>query len=361
MEDSLVFDSLVIKSHKGPYSVAFGEHFVDELSPLFNADAHFLVDHNIARLYGSRLRAILARPSTVIIEANEESKSLERTIHVFEQLIASKVRRGQYLVAIGGGVVQDITCFVASTLLRGLPWSFLPTTLLAQADSCIGSKSSINLGSVKNIIGTFNPPQQIYIWSEFLNTLKSEDIQSGIGEIIKVHAIDSIESFDSLAKEFPKLYSDREVLLRYMHDALLIKKRFIEADEFDTGIRNIFNYGHSFGHAIESVTGYGVPHGIAVTIGMDMANFIAVERGLLPKSHYHRMRDVLKINYGGYTKLNIETDTLIDALTKDKKNGTTMLRLIFPVGDRASIERVDVPPDSEFREQCMHYLEEFST
>ncbi len=351
-------DSLVIQSHKGPYSVSFGTRFAADLPALADAEAHFLVDANIARFYGPRLKAILARPSTVVIDATEDNKSLERTIPVFERLIASKVRRGQVLVAIGGGIVQDVTCFIASTFLRGLPWHFVPTTLLAQADSCIGSKSSINLGAAKNIVGTFNPPQRVHIWTEFLDTLEQKDIQSGIGEIIKVHAIDGVDSFDRMSKEFRKLYSDRETLLRYIHAALLIKKRFIEEDEFDRGIRNIFNYGHSFGHAIESATDYRVPHGIAVTIGMDMANFIAVERGLLPRSHFDRMHDTLHINYEGYAATDIPVDALLDALMKDKKNTTTMLGLIFPVGDKAAIQRVDVPPDAAFRGQCMRFLSE---
>ena len=351
-------DSLVVQSHKGPYSVSFGTRFPDDLAALVDAEPHFLVDANIARLYGPRLKAILARPSTVVIDATEENKSLERIIPVFERLIHSKVRRGQVLVCIGGGIVQDITCFIASTFLRGLSWQFVPTTLLAQADSCIGSKSSINLGATKNILGTFNPPQRVHIWTEFLDTLEQKDIQSGVGEIIKVHAIDGIESFGRMSRDFRKLYSERETLLRYIHSALLIKKRFIEEDEFDGGIRNIFNYGHSFGHAIESSTDYRVPHGIAVTIGMDMANFIAAERGLLPRSQFDRMHETLRINYEGYADTHIAIDALFDALMRDKKNTTTMLRLIFPVGDKATIQRVDVPPDEAFRGQCMRFLVE---
>ena len=349
-------DALTIQSHKGPYSVSFGTCFADDLPAVEDAEPHYLVDANIARLYGSRLKAILARPSTVVIDATEDNKSLERTIPVFERLIASKVRRGQVLVAIGGGIIQDITCFIASTFLRGLPWHFVPTTLLAQADSCIGSKSSINLGAAKNIVGTFNPPQRVHIWTEFLDTLEQKDIHSGVGEIVKVHAIDGIESFDRMSREFRKLYSDRATLLRYIRAALLIKKRFIEEDEFDRGIRNIFNYGHSFGHAIESATSYRVPHGIAVTIGMDMANFISVERGLMPRRHFDRMHETLRINYEGYADTDIAVDALLDALMKDKKNTTTMLGLIFPVGDKAVIQRVDIPLDAVFRGQCLRFF-----
>lgn len=356
----VVSERLAIQSHRGPYSVYFNDALLPDPALFLEGTPHFLIDANVARLYTSYLRGILDHPNVILCDATEENKSIEKTIPVFERLVLNKVRRDHTLVAIGGGIIQDLTCFVASTLLRGLSWRFVPTTLLAQADSCIGSKSSINLGSTKNILGTFNPPQDIYIHSGFLDTLKDIDIQSGIGEIIKVHAIEGAAAFDRLAADFNKLLDDRRVLLKYVRSALLIKQRFIEEDEFDRGIRNIFNYGHSFGHAIESVTNYAVPHGIAVTIGMDMANYIATRRGLLPDMHYHRMHTILRKNYERYAGIPISLDRILAALMKDKKNTSTMLGLIFPVGTDAVIQRVQVRPDEEFRFQCAQFLTEIS-
>ncbi len=353
-------EKLVIQSHRGPYTVVFDDTLLSDNARLFEGTPHFLIDANVARLYASDFHAILDYPNTIVIEATEENKSIEKTIPVIERLVLNKVRRDHTLVAIGGGIIQDITCFIASTLLRGLSWRFVPTTLLAQADSCIGSKSSINLGATKNILGTFNPPQNIFIHTGFLETLEQKDVQSGIGEIIKVHAIDGVKAFDRLAADFDRLFDDRAVLLKYIRSALLIKKRFIEEDEFDRGIRNIFNYGHSFGHAIESATNYAVPHGIAVAIGMDMANYIAAERGLLPEEHYHRMHTTLRKNYGEYATTSIPVDVMLSALMKDKKNTSTMLGLIFPVGADAEIQRVQVPPDEIFRSQCAQFLAEIT-
>lgn len=349
-------EDLVIQSHKGPYTVVFDSRLLSDPSRLLEGEAHFLIDGNVARLYSSRLRSILARPTVIIIEAIEENKSIDKVVPILEKLVRNRVRRDHTLVAIGGGIVQDITCFIASTLLRGLAWRFVPTTLLAQADSCIGSKSSINLGATKNILGTFNPPQVIFIDVGFLDTLDGKDIRSGVGEIIKVHAIDGIASFDRLAAEFERLFSDRAQLLKYVREALRIKQPYIEQDEFDRGIRNIFNYGHSFGHAIESATNYAVPHGIAVTIGMDMANYVAMKRGLLPERHFNRMHSVLRRNYAEFAAIPIQRDAMFSALMKDKKNTTTMLRLIFPVGADSSMRRVDVPPDEAFRTQCSEFL-----
>lgn len=353
-------EPMVIQSHTGPYTVVFDDTLLSDTSRLIDGECHFLVDTNVAQLYESRIHPILDHPNTIFIEATEENKSIEKTIPVMERLVLNKVRRDHALVAIGGGIIQDITCFIASTLLRGLPWRFVPTTLLAQADSCIGSKSSINLGASKNILGTFTPPRKVFIDTTFLETLERKDVQSGIGEIIKVHAIDGIAAFARLAADFDQLLSNREVLLRYIRASLLIKQHYIEQDEFDRGIRNIFNYGHSFGHAIESATHYAVPHGIAVTIGMDMANYIALRRGLLPEEHYHRMHTILRCNYQRYADTVIPLEAMLAALMKDKKNTSTMLRLIFPVGVDASIQRVDMTPDDVFRSQCAMFLEEMN-
>ena len=350
--------SLVIQSHRGPYTVFFDNTLRYNPERLFEGEPYFLIDSHVARLYGVELRAVIDHPHTIVVEATEENKSIEKVIPVLERLVQNRIRRGHILVAIGGGVIQDITCFIASILLRGVPWRFVPTTLLAQADSCIGSKSSINLGVTKNILGTFNPPQKIYIDEGFLDTLEDKDIRSGIGEIIKVHAIDGIAAFDRLAGDFDQLFLDRVVLQRYVQSALLIKQRFIEEDEFDRGIRSIFNYGHSFGHAIESATNYTIPHGIAVTIGMDMANYIAVERGLLPEKHYLRMHPILRKIIKDYAKVPIPLDNMTSALLKDKKNVGNMLGLIFPVGEYAEIQKSLVPFDDIFRSHCEKFLME---
>jgi 3-dehydroquinate synthase len=348
---------MTIQSQSGPYEVAFVPDLLDDISPIESGTPHFLIDANIARLYSAPLAGILRRETTILIDATEENKSIERVIPVIERLVKNKVRRDHVLIAIGGGIIQDITCFIASTLLRGLEWRFVPTTLLSQADSCIGSKSSINLGATKNILGTFNPPRRNWICPAFLDTLEFKDIRSGIGEILKVHAIAGKTDFDRLKEDFPQLTTDRRVLLQYIRASLLIKQRYIEVDEFDRGIRNIFNYGHSFGHAIESATHFKVPHGVAVTMGMDMANHIAAMRGLLPGEHRDRMHGVLRENYSEFAGVPIPVDDLLSALMKDKKNTATELMLIFPVGGNAEIKRIGVAPDDAFRAQCEQAME----
>ena len=330
MEDSLVSNLINIISHKGEYVVSFIKNNIKELNSEFTNDNFYIVDKNIATIYGDQLNNILNSDKVLLIEATEVNKSLDKFPTYVDSLVKAKVRRGQNLVAIGGGIIQDITCFLASTMMRGLPWIFYPTTLLAQSDSCIGSKSSINSGEVKNILGTFTPPNKVIIDVNFLKTLEEKDILSGIGEMIKVHAINSPQSFDLFAKSYDDIKNDSLLMENFIHQSLLMKKKLIEIDEFDLGPRNVMNYGHSFGHAIETATNYAIPHGIAVTIGMDIANYVASKLGVSSSSHFERMHDVLDKNSKSYRQVSIDIDLLMIALTKDKKNSATQLRLILP-------------------------------
>ena len=358
MEGLHVFEQMTIQSKSGPYHVSYELEHLDNIIDMQEGITHFLVDSKVANLYKESLNSVLKNPKTLIIEAKEKNKSIENITPLIENLVKNKVRRDHVLIAIGGGIIQDITCFIASTLLRGLEWRFVPTTLLAQADSCIGSKSSINLGSFKNILGTFNPPKNIWIWPNFLKTLDKKDVQSGIGEILKVHAIEGIEAFNQVKEDFDNLILDHQLLLVYIHKALQIKKAYIEIDEFDKDVRNIFNYGHRFGHAIESATEFAIPHGVAVSIGMDMANHISVKYGLLSEKHCKRMHYVLRKNYANFRNVSIPTDKMLTALKKDKKNTDKELTLILPVGENAEIQRVTVLPDETFRNQCDQFIKQ---
>ena len=355
MADSLASD-LVVSSHKGPYAVEFRDDPFAELSALAAAGGvHFLIDARVAELYERELGPVLASPSVLRIDATEDNKSIEAMPAFVRHLVGKGLRRGQALVAVGGGIVQDITCFLAATMLRGVDWSFAPTTLLAMADSCVGSKSSINGGGAKNVLGTFTPPKRIVLSARFLKTLDEKDVRSGVGEMLKVHAIDGPASFDAIAKDYERLFTDPSVMTSYLRRSLGIKKPIVEADEFDKGPRLVMNYGHSFGHALESATEFGVPHGIAVTIGMDLANFAAGRLGLGDAAHYRRMRPTLAANWRGFEATPVPLDPFLAALGKDKKNSAKALGLILP-GTDGKPRKVDVPADERFRAVCAEHL-----
>src|SRR5262249_26850654 len=152
----------------------------------------------------------------------------------------------------------------------------------------------------------------------------------GVGEMLKVHAIEGPESFARIASDYPRLLQDRELLKGYIRASLEIKRVIIEEDEFDQGPRNIMNYGHSFGHAIESATDVGVPRGIAITIGMEMANDVAAQVARADEAHFQRMHPTLAANYAGFEDTPIPSERLLGALAKDKKNRDAELRLVLP-------------------------------
>lgn len=343
-----MLENLEIQAQSGPYSVTYVDTPRSAISAALTPGCVVLADARVAELYRDDFPALGDTPC-IYIEATEDAKSIAQIVPVLEQLAELGLKRNQTLVAIGGGVVQDIACFIASIFMRGIAWNFVPTTLLAQADSAIGSKSSVNMKAGKNILGTFYPPKQIFVSVQFLKTLPEDEVRSGIGEIIKVHAIDGPASFDYLAERFERLTSDDAILAEFISRALRIKKRYIEIDEFDRGPRNIFNYGHSFGHAIETATHYGIPHGIAVTIGMKIANDFAVALGRVEAAHRDRMLPVLQHNYAAYKDYSIDAEAVFHAIAKDKKNSEAGYRIIVPNGPDAAIEAITVKPDDFFQ------------
>jgi 3-dehydroquinate synthase len=214
------------------------------------------------------------------------------------------------------------------------------------------------VGAAKNIMGTFTPPVRVSITTLVLQTLSEADRRSGIGEMLKVHAIAGPADFDRIAGDYASLLSDDAVLHRYIRRSLEIKRSVIEIDEFDQGPRNVMNYGHTFGHAIEAATGYAISHGIAVTIGMDMANYVAVKLGRAGESQFQRMHPALRANYAGFGSAAIPLQAFFAAIAKDKKHTDHELRLVLPDPD-GRIGVCSYPADDRFRNACDAYFAEY--
>jgi len=203
----------------------------------------------------------------VRITATEEIKDLSNISNVISSIKRFSLQKSDILIGIGGGIIQDITCFVASIYMRGVDWIYFPTTFLGICDSCIGGKSSINVNGIKNLVGNFYPPKEIMIDFSFLNSLDDTQIDSGICEALKIcfayHENKALTDFYDLYKEKNNHYLQNITFL-----SLEIKKWFIEKDEFDKNERKLLNFGHTFGHAIESESQYKITHGIAVGFGI---------------------------------------------------------------------------------------------
>jgi 3-dehydroquinate synthase len=332
MGDMQVSKHLIVQSSKFPYTVRFKEHFESVLRTQVTVGDAVMIDANVFKLYKKLLSPVFMDTNHIVIEPSEKHKSYQGVEPFIDRLIKCGFRRNNRLFAIGGGITQDITAFCASILFRGVDWIFFPTTLLAQCDSCIGSKTSINFGEYKNQIGGFYPPKEIVIDLQFLDTLSPLDLRSGMGEMLHYYLISGEEDFELILREYNHAFLDKNVLSELIYHSLDFKRSYVERDEFDQGPRNVFNYGHSFGHAIETLTGYSIPHGIAVCIGMDIANFLSMKLGHINRELYLRIRSLLVKNWGDTQLPDISLDDFLSVLKKDKKAIGSQINVILTKG-----------------------------
>jgi len=344
-----------VKSSVHDYEVKFIENTSHVLNNEICEGDVVIIDNKVIDLYPDLLKDLNYNINVFGFDAHEDQKSYEGLIPIIQDLINKGFRKSHRLIGIGGGIIQDITAFTASIMYRGVSWMFFPTTLLAQGDSCIGSKTSINFGEYKNQIGGFYPPNKIFINLEFLNTLSEADLQSGLGEMSHYFVVSGEKDFKEYKRDYEFALTDKNILAKMISNSLKIKKSYIEIDEFDQNERQIFNYGHSFGHAIESLTGYAIPHGIAVSFGMDMANFISVKRKLLENSIRLEIRDLLQRIWSGYDISDLELEKFALALSKDKKNVGKELRLIL-CKDYGKVFKTAQNLDDEFKGWLKDYF-----
>jgi 3-dehydroquinate synthase len=324
--------SMTVQSVKHPYDVIFVSNYAAVLEETIVPGDVVIVDANVLEIYREQLAPILEGVFHIVIDPSEKQKSYRGVEPIISQLIESGFRKNNRLIAIGGGVVQDITAFISSIIFRGVDWVFFPTTLLAQCDSCIGSKTSINFGDYKNQLGGFYPPKEIVVDVSFLDTLSLLDFRSGMGEMLHYYLVSGDADFERMLLEYDVAFQDENVLSELVYRSLEIKRAYVEIDEFDQGSRNVFNYGHSFGHAIETLTDYAIPHGIAVSIGMDLANYISVKKGYIKQKEYGRMRALLKKNWDDVYLPSIVIDAFIGLLKKDKKAVGSEIHVILTKG-----------------------------
>ena len=302
-----------IKSRFKTYRV----EFVESLSLLGELaaedDTFFVIDRAVYERYREQLPAGSAG-RLFLMEAAEEHKTIATALAICEQMTAMPAKRNTHLMSIGGGIVQDVTGFVATSLYRGIRWTFLPTTLLG--------KSSLNYKGFKNLLGSFYPPDQIYIYQPFFRSLSPRDYCSGLGEVVKFNVIAGKEGLAHIEADVDALLAhDYEKLEQYIQSSLEFKKKFIEADEFDRGERILLNFAHTFGHAYETVSRYAVPHGSAVALGMMTANAISVRRGMIPQDYADRIAAVCRkiLTHVEIKKEYFDLKAAVSAIRKDKK------------------------------------------
>lgn len=349
---------LHVASGQGDYSVFWVENPVDAVAKAVGIESFVVADRRVWELYGTRFEDVVDPDRLLLIDANEDAKTIAGVTEVIDWLQMRGADRSSILVALGGGVIQDIVTFTAHIFMRGVRWVFVPTTLLAMCDSCIGAKCGINHGAFKNQLGVFQSPGAIYLSSRFLETLPPEEVDSGLGEILKLTLTESAEAFTLLEDwlQGPReVDSDLDLLIDI---ALRAKLRIIEEDEYEGGLRHNLNYGHTFGHALESTTHHAVTHGMAVSWGIDAINWVAERRGLLApalRARVARACDALLSR--AEIPIEVTADALIAAAKRDKKVTGNTVRLVM-LRELGDLTQVPTTFDEALTGDLASYLKE---
>ena len=280
-----------------------------------------------------------------LIKAGESHKSLETLSEIYNFAFEFGLDRNSLIIALGGGIVGDITGLAAATWLRGIDYIQIPTTLLSMVDSSVGGKTAVNHPKGKNLIGAFHQPKAVFIDPETLKTLPKREFNAGMAEVIKYGVIKDKELFEFLENEKNKnklINLENECLIKIINSSIKTKSHIVSKDEQEHGVRAILNYGHSFGHVIENLCGYGeFLHGEAISIGMKIAGGIALEKGLWSNEEFIRQDNLLK-SYSLPTKIpKINKKEVITILMGDKKVRDGKMRFILPKG----IGEVDIYDD----------------
>lgn len=321
-----------VRSSFGKYEV-FLFDLKNQVKKLNDKNAFIIIDEKVLELY-----PFFSSKRLIKLPADENSKTLDFASYLIESLRKLGANRNSHIIAIGGGIIQDLATIVASLYMRGISWSYLPTTLLAMVDSCLGGKSSINVGAFKNIAGNFFPPQKILIDPNFCKTLEHMDIVSGLCEAVKICYASSEGVFEKIISNLSvENIFTTENFTSIISLSLSTKKTFIEQDEFDQGIRLHLNFGHTFGHAIEAASKFAIPHGIAVGVGMQFAIHLA--QTLSPKATSCErcilLNNIIKkllIKTPLFLEMlkKIEIDNLFEKFVIDKKHSKSDFVLILP-------------------------------
>jgi 3-dehydroquinate synthase len=284
----------------------------------------------------------------IVLPDGEAHKDLSAISHIYDQLLAGKYDRKTLLVALGGGVVGDITGFAAATYLRGINFIQIPTTLLAQVDSSVGGKTGVNHPLGKNMIGAFYQPCCVLVDTDVLNTLPQREVKAGLAEVLKYGLIYDADFFDWLASNSKGISdSDPALLSQTIRTCCSIKAEVVAKDEKESGVRALLNLGHTFGHAIETASGYGKwLHGETVAMGIVMAADLSHRLGWIDLSLAKRIRAVLEENYGMpvLPPADISVEQYLDLMLSDKKAESGKIRFVLLKALGAGVVDGDIDP-----------------
>ena len=321
--------------------------FYNTISQIFenllqgNSENVICTDSNVAKLPAVKdflEKAKLQNAQVVIINAGEENKTLDSVLSIIKSALDKSFSRGCRFIAIGGGVISDMTAFASSLYKRGAKLEIVPTTLLSMADACIGGKTGCDFDNYKNMIGTFYPASKLHFCTDFILSLNETEYLSGLAEVIKTSMLYAPKLFQILKTEHEKIKAkDKEQLYQIVKRCALAKSNIVEKDISETGLRKQLNLGHTFGHALESVAGFGkISHGQAVAWGLGRAIELSCKLGLCEEDYKTDVFELL--NLYGYSTENLPKiiadkenvqENLIKAMKQDKKNDANGITFIL--------------------------------
>lgn len=303
--------------------ILVGESLDNLASYIPGNSAVIITDENVSRNYLNRFPSA----PVITIGTGEKIKTLETASEIYQQLLDLDAQRSTFLVGIGGGIVCDITGFIASTYLRGVRFGFVSSTLLSQVDASVGGKNGVNHKGYKNMIGVFNQPEFVICDNRMLKTLPERELLSGFAEIVKHAAIEDAGYFEYLESNCNKaLAIDEAVIEKIVYDSVIIKSGVVNRDEKEKGERRKLNFGHTFGHAIEKTL--RIPHGEAVSLGMVLAASLSVKKGFLQPEKKDRIVQLLK-DYKLPVDISFNRAEILEALDKDKKRAGDSIHFVL--------------------------------
>ena len=330
-------------------AIWIGEGISEQLGALLDAhgvgNRRFIVSSpTIWRLHGAQLQGVAAGAEPILLPDGERYKNLQSVARIYEALIRGGADRGSAVVALGGGVIGDTAGFAAATFLRGIALAHVPTTLLAQVDSSIGGKVGVNHPLGKKMIGAFHHPVLVAIDPLLLNTLPRREFRSGLYEVVKYGAIASRGLFDRVAQHTKDIFARTpDVLMSIIVESCRIKAQVVSADERESGLRRVLNFGHTVGHALEAVTKYRrYRHGEAIALGMLAAADLGVARGALAERERQALAQVITQLGPLPTVSDLRSDEILDAIRRDKKviNGRLHFVLAIEMGATTTVDDV---------------------
>ena len=309
---------------------------VSELLPQLLSARRVIVitDSNVDRCH----HHLISSYEHIIIGLGEQAKNFTTLEMVYSKLMDMHADRSTFLLGIGGGIVTDITGFVATTYMRGVDFGFIPTTLLAQVDASVGGKNGVNVGGYKNMVGTFSQPNFVICDATLLSTLSDREFRAGLAEIIKAAIIADPCLFELLeTHNFSQLRTNSALLSDVIEASLKVKIDVVASDEREKGLRRVLNLGHTIGHAIEKSTNL-YNHGEAVAAGLCCVADVALKHGVLAEEDAQRIKN-LCAHYGLDTTLKVAISVLLKAIRKDKKREGDSLHLILPTAIGAVVDK----------------------